>query len=50
MKCGEFAETDACCKEGAEKCDCGMNKGAPMCCKLKKDEDKDEDADQPQDG
>lgn len=45
VKCGEKAETEACCKEGAEKCgECGKNKGAPLCCvDLKSDDDKGHD-------
>ena len=31
--CGEWSGSDECCDEDAERCGCGMIKGAPGCCK-----------------
>ena len=33
VSCGEVYGSDACCDEDAARCDCGMIKGSPGCCK-----------------
>lgn len=30
--CGHEKETENCCNDDCEKCDCGFHKGSPLCC------------------
>lgn len=36
-ECGEAKDSESCCAEGAEKCDCSFAKGSALCCKVTKD-------------
>lgn len=34
--CGQVKDSDVCCAEDGQQCDCGFHKGSPACCKLEK--------------